>query len=318
MKDNYGRTINYLRVSVTNRCNLKCQYCIPKSMTYKENEKALLSLDELYQVIKAYCEIGINKVRITGGEPLVREGIIEWISRVSKLPQIKDLAMTTNGVLLKKYAKDLKEAGLNRLNISLDSLDPDSYKSITGGGQLSSVLEGIQTAQMVGLAEIKINTVLIKDFNDHCITSFVDWTKKEAIDVRFIELMPIGEGIQWSKDRFVSAETVLKKVPELYKIETLDQSSPATYYQLPDGKGKVGLIKPVSCKFCNRCNRMRLTAEGKIKYCLLSEETFDMKKSLRNEKEINGAVKKTILNKPKDHQLESNSYITTNMFNIGG
>jgi cyclic pyranopterin phosphate synthase len=318
MKDNYGREINYLRVSVTNCCNLRCAYCVPESASFDKYNQELLSLEELYKVIREFSELGINKIRITGGEPLIRPGVIELVEKVAKLEQIRDLAMTTNGILLKKFAKALKEAGLHRLNISLDSLDEVAYSDITGGGQLKTVLEGMEEARKVGLGPIKINTVLIKGFNDHSIKDFVEWTRNENVEVRFIELMPIGHGIGWAKDGYLSAETVLEITPELKPMITTDSSATATYYQLPGAKGKIGLIKPVSCKFCHNCNRMRLTADGKLKFCLLDDHTLDLKDSLRDGKQITNILQYAIQQKPEKHRLENNQYTTTNMFKIGG
>ncbi|TCT16729.1 cyclic pyranopterin monophosphate synthase subunit MoaA [Natranaerovirga pectinivora] len=321
MKDSYGREINYLRVSITNRCNLKCRYCVPEGEIFQEKESNLLTLDEMYCIIKAFTKVGINKVRITGGEPLIRPGIIEFVEKISKLEGIKDLAMTTNGILLKKYAKDLKETGLSRLNISLDTLNAQDYTSITGGGQLEKVLDGIKEARAVGLGPIKINTVLIKGFNDHMIEEFVEWSIKEKVELRFIELMPIGHGISWAKEKFISAETVLKTVPDLREINSTDKSSPAQYYELSDGKGKIGLIKPVSCKFCNHCNRIRVTSQGDIKFCLLNNDKVNIKDILRNSTEIRrieDIIEYSIMEKPEFHQLENNQYMKTNMYNIGG
>ena len=193
MKDQYGREINYLRVSITDLCNLRCQYCMPESGVEKKEHSKILSFEEIIQIVNAAVELGINKIRITGGEPLVRKGVVSLIHSLSKIEGIKDLAMTTNGILLKEYAKDLKDAGLNRVNVSLDTLREDRYNTITRGGNIENVMEGLEAAMTVGLTPLKINTVVIKNFNDDEIMDFAQMTLNLPIDVRFIELMPIGQ-----------------------------------------------------------------------------------------------------------------------------
>ena len=318
MIDSYGRNINYLRISITDLCNLRCRYCMPEKGITKIQRDQILRLEEIYELAKIFVSLGVNKVRITGGEPLIRKGILNLIENVGKLNGIKDFAMTTNGILLKKYAGNLRSAGLNRVNVSLDTLDEKKYHDITRGGCLKDVLEGIEEARKVGLAPIKLNTVLIGGFNDSEIESFVNLTKYEKIDVRFIELMPIGQTKDWSLNKFISNKTVLEKVKELKKIERKDVSSPAEYYKLPDGKGRVGLISPVSHKFCRNCNRVRLTADGKLKDCLLSDYEIDLKSALRNGGNLKKIIIDSINNKPKEHNLEKGEYVKRNMTAIGG
>lgn len=318
MKDSYGRNINYLRISVTDLCNLRCKYCMPEEGISKVNHRDVLSIEEIEKVVGAFVHLGVNKVRLTGGEPLVRNGIVSIVEKIAALDGIKDLAMTTNGILLKKYAHDLKAAGLNRVNISLDTLKTEKYDYITRGGKLKSVLEGIKEAKKVGLTPIKINTVLIGGFNEDEIEDFVRLTEKEEIDIRFIELMPIGEAIDLESKHYVSNQLVLDKVPELIKTETKDISSPAVYYKLPNGKGKVGIINPISCKFCEHCNRVRLTAQGKLKLCLHSNEEIDLKSALRKDEDIEKIIVDAIMKKPESHKLESGEYVKKKMNQIGG
>ncbi|KAA8674722.1 GTP 3',8-cyclase MoaA [Clostridium sp. HV4-5-A1G] len=318
MIDSYERNINYLRISVTDLCNLRCRYCMPEKGITKIQHDQILRLEEIYELAKIFVSLGIKKIRITGGEPLIRKGIINLIENIGKLNKIKDFAMTTNGILLKKYAGNLKNAGLNRVNVSLDTLDQKKYYDVTRGGCLKDVFEGIEEARKVGLAPIKLNTVLISGFNDSEIESFVNLTKYEKIDVRFIELMPIGRTKDWSLNKFISNKTVLEKVKELKKIERKDVSSPAEYYKLPDGKGRVGLISPVSHKFCRNCNRVRLTADGKLKDCLLSDYEIDLKSALRNGGNLKKIIIDSINNKPKEHNLEKGEYVKRNMTAIGG
>lgn len=286
MIDSYGRNINYLRISVTDLCNLRCRYCMPEKGVTKKQCDEILRLEEIYELAKIFVSLGVNKIRVTGGEPLIRKGVLNLIENISNLKGIEDFAITTNGIFLKKYAKDLKNAGLNRVNVSLDTLDEKKYHNITNGGCLKDVLEGIKEAKRVGLTPIKLNTVLVGGFNDNEIESFVNLTKYEEIDVRFIELMPIGEAKNWSLDKFISSKVVLEKVKDLRSITNEDISSPAKYYKLPNGKGRVGLINAISCKFCDNCNRVRLTADGKVKPCLHSNNEIDLRSSLRNGEDV--------------------------------
>ncbi|AOR24762.1 GTP 3',8-cyclase MoaA [Clostridium taeniosporum] len=318
MIDSYGRRINYLRISVTELCNLRCKYCMPEKGIKKCSHNDILRIEEFLEIAKSFVNKGIDKIRITGGEPLVRKGVLSLIKGISEIEGVKDLALTTNGVFLKEYAKKLKEAGLNRVNISLDTLNENKYKHITNGGDINKVLEGIKEAKKVGLTPIKLNIVLIKDFNEDEIEDFINLTRDEEIDVRFIELMPIGELKYWALNRYLSNDIVLEKNKELIEIESQDKSSPAKYYKLPDGKGRVGIINPISCKFCDNCNRLRLTADGKVKTCLHSDDEIDIGKVLRNGENIDNTIVKIVKNKPKEHNLEQGDYINRTMTTIGG
>ncbi|GAU76775.1 GTP 3',8-cyclase MoaA [Fusibacter sp. 3D3] len=318
MIDGYGRKINYLRLSITDRCNLRCQYCMPEEGVEKLKHSDILSLEEIDEMVSAFVSLGINKIRVTGGEPLVRNGIVSLIEMIRRHPEIKDLALTTNGLLLKQMAKSLKEAGLDRVNVSLDSLKPEKYFRMTRGGSLETVLSGIEEAKRVGLTPIKLNVVIIGGFNDDEIVDFVRMTEDEAIDVRFIELMPIGEVAKWSIKNYLPNKVVLEKVPELIPVVSQDPASPAQYYKLPNGKGKVGLISPISCKFCTNCNRIRLTSEGKLKYCLHSDEEFDLKKALSDKLDLTEYIQQSILNKPLEHHIGKGDIVMRNMVQVGG
>lgn len=318
MKDSFGRKINYLRISLTDRCNLRCRYCMPeKGIANKLGHEDILTLEENYDLIKEFVELGIDKIRFTGGEPLIRKGIVDLIERVNKLEGVKEITMTTNGLLLKDMAKSLRDAGLNRVNISLDTLDEDKYQEITRGGKLSKVLEGIEEAIRVGLTPIKINTVLVGGFNDDEIQDLVDLTKK-GIDIRFIELMPIGEAANFAQEKFISNNRIIEVVEGLIPIKRDDPSSPATYYKLPNATGKIGLINPISCKFCRDCNRVRLTSTGKLKLCLHSNREIDLNEALKTGQDIRNIILDSILTKEEGHHLEDNQYITRNMNQIGG
>lgn len=291
---------------------------MPSDGVNKMTHSDILTFEQLYDVINILSELGINKVRLTGGEPLVRKGVVNFIDRINNIKTINDLAMTTNGQLLNSCAKDLKNAGLKRLNISIDTLDDKKYSEITRGGKLSETLKGIEKAQNLGFEKIKLNVVLIGGFNDDEIESFVNLTKTENIDVRFIELMPIGECSKWSLDNFVSTAEVIKRCNELEPIVYDDISSPAKYYKLPNAKGKVGLINPISCKFCQNCNRIRITADGKLKNCLHSDNEMNLKPYIYDNNDLKEIIIKSIMAKPKEHNLENGDYIKKNMIKIGG
>lgn len=291
---------------------------MPEEGIPKVDHKDILFVEEIEGIAKIFVKLGVNKIRLTGGEPLVRKGILDIVERIGKLEGIRDFAMTTNGLLLKEYAKDLKVLGLKRVNISLDTLDDKKYSSITRIGSLQRVMKGIEAAKEVGLTPIKINTVLVGGFNDDEIEDLVRLTEKEEIDVRFIELMPIGEAIKLKADHFLSNEIVLQRVPNLIKIDGEDPSSPAVYYKLPNGKGKVGLINPVSCKFCKNCNRVRLTSQGKLKLCLHSDVEIDLREALRRGQAIEKIIMDAISKKPESHNLEDGVYVSKKMYQIGG
>ena len=291
---------------------------MPSSGIQKIAHAAILTLEELDEIVGAFAKLGITKVRITGGEPLARKGIITLIEKISRHERITDLALTTNGTFLNTMAQDLKNAGLKRVNISVDSLDDKKYNMMTRGGKLKEVLKGIEKAKEVGLTPIKLNVVLIGGFNDDEIESFVSLTQDEAIDVRFIELMPIGEVAKWSQDNFLPNDYILEAVPTLVKMKKVDLRSPALYYQLAGAKGRVGLISPVSCKFCHTCNRVRLTSEGKLKHCLHSNEEFDLKEVLRQGNSLTDFIQYAMLQKPLEHTIEEGSFIARNMIQVGG
>lgn len=317
MKDAFDRTINYLRISVTDLCNLRCKYCMPENGIIKKPHEDILSIEEIETIVRAAAELGITKVRITGGEPLVRNGFLEICQRIGAIDSLKEICITTNGVLLANMANDLKQAGVTRVNISLDTLDPVKFKQITRNGELSDVLSGMQAAREAGLLPLKINTVLIGGFNDNEISDFVEMTRNEEIDVRFIELMPMGECVNWDKSCFIPASRVLEREP---RLEPLFKEGAAveTLYHIPGYKGKVGLINPMSQPFCSECNRIRVTADGKLKTCLHSADEIELK-GLSPEA-IKERMKEAILNKPLRHYLNEHakSESARGMSQIGG
>lgn len=318
MKDAYGRSLKYLRVSVTDRCNLRCRYCMPAEGIEKIQHQEVLSLEAIETMVRAMANLGVEKVRLTGGEPLIRNGIVDLVSHLNQIPGIKELVLTTNGLKLASMAADLKAAGLKRVNISLDTLDPVKFEYMTRGGKLQDVLDAIEAAKQVGLTPIKINVVLIQGFNDDEISRFVEWTRTEPIEIRFIELMPIGEVASWSSEKFMSNGAVLERVPELSPCQGSDPASPATMYQLQGGKGRVGLISPISCKFCDHCNRLRLTSTGEMKYCLHSNEETNLRPFLEDISAMEEAILQAVKLKPRQHQLEEGYIISRNMVEVGG
>ncbi|KAB3533522.1 GTP 3',8-cyclase MoaA [Alkaliphilus serpentinus] len=321
MKDIYSRRINYMRISITDLCNLRCQYCMPEEgIRNKKLHKEILTFEEIISIVEAGAKLGINKIRITGGEPLVRRDILQLIDGVAAIDGVDDIALTTNGIFLKDMAKDLKRAGLKRVNISIDSLKPNRFKEITRGGDLYKVLDGIQEAINLGMTPIKLNTVIIGGFNDDEVVDFAQLTLKDEIDVRFIELMPVGEASQWATERFISNHEVKKSIGELIPIHE-KTSGPAEYYRLPEGKGRVGFINPISSHFCGSCNRIRLTSDGRLKPCLHSNHEIDIMQVVRNNpQEIAEVLKNSIMQKPERHFLYSNRHEISkrNMSEIGG
>lgn len=293
---------------------------MPEEGLCKKDHKEILRIEEIEEIVREGVKLGIEKVRITGGEPLIRKGIIELIGMISRIEEIKDLAITTNGILLKEYAKDLKNAGLNRVNISIDSLDKRKYHKITRGGDIKKVLEGIEEARKVQLTPIKLNTVLIGGFNDDEIEDFVKLTYNEKIDVRFIELMPLGQASTWAKEHFIPNTTVLDRFPQLLPLCKEDKGSPAKYYKLPNGQGRIGLINPISSHFCSSCNRIRITADGKIKPCLHSNYEINIRDLLKQNIKLLDILELAVKSKPKEHTINDNEYepVLRNMYQIGG
>jgi cyclic pyranopterin phosphate synthase len=291
---------------------------MPEEGVEKLNREDILSYEEISKIVEVMAGMGVDKIRITGGEPLIRPGIEELIKMLNAHDQVREIVMTTNGTLLADKAEALKKAGLKRVNISLDTLDPDKFKFMTRGGNLEDVLAGIEAAKRVGLTPLKINVVLINGFNDDEIEKFVMMTKDDSIDVRFIELMPIGEVANWSKSHFISNQMVLERMPELKATTRQDPSSPANYYKLPDAKGRVGLISPISCMFCDMCNRVRITSDGFLKQCLHGHEELALRPLLKSVQLLEHTLKRTVFEKPEEHEIEKGSALNRNMVEVGG
>ena len=275
MTDPYGRTITYLRLSVTERCNLRCRYRMPEEGVFKKSHNDMLTEEEMIQAVKAAASLGIQKLRITGGEPLVKKNIVSICKNCAAVPGIREVCITTNGILLPQYAADLKTAGVTRVNLSLDTLDAQKYASITRWGSLDDAMAGLHAALNAGFEKVKINAVLIGSFNDEEVPKLAELTKQYPVDVRFIELMPMQESNEFGQAAFLPVKTVLEKLPEAEPVSP--DGSVARLYRLPGAIGNVGLISPVSDHFCASRNRLRLTADGKIKPCLHSNDEFSVK-----------------------------------------
>lgn len=317
MIDKYGRQIDYMRISVTELCNLRCRYCMPEEGIVKRDHEEMMTAEETIDAVKAAVSLGVKKIRVTGGEPLVKRGIVELCENIAAVDGVEELCMTTNGTLLPGYARELRAAGVDRVNISLDTLKADRYKEITRIGELSEALSGIEAAFEAGFEKVKINTVLMGGFNDDEIEDFVRLTIDRPLEVRFIELMPIGGGIEFEKARFISCVRVLESVPGLEPLDMTD--GVAAMYALPGAKGRVGLIRPISCDFCEGCNKIRLTADGMLKPCLHSGAEISIKG--RSREEMTEVIREAILSKPQMRETldaENPSHAGRNMNSIGG
>lgn len=319
MKDGQGRKVDYLRISVTDRCNLRCIYCMPEKGIEKKEHEDILRYEDIIKVVKSAAVLGIKKVRYTGGEPLVMRNIDKLIYETARIPGIEDIAITTNGILLNDMAEELNKAGLKRVNISLDTLNKYKFKNVTRIGDLDKVLNSIDKCISLGMNPVKINTVLMRGINDMEVDDFINLSKKMPIEIRFIELMPIGEGVKLYESSKMSFREILDEHPELISVKTKPGST-AELYTLKGAKGKIGFISPISCKFCSSCNRIRLTSTGTIKPCLHSKDEISLRELLYNEVALTEALKAAIFNKPLEHHLveESQSRSEKMMYQIGG
>ena len=298
MKDRYGRTIKYLRLSVTDLCNCRCVYCIGENGVPRLPHSAILSFEEIEEIVRAAVSLGVTKVRLTGGEPLVRRGIDELVRRLRGIEGVEELAMTTNGARLAEYAARLKSAGLDRLNVSLDTLDPEKFRRITRIGELRDTLDGLDAARRAGFERIKLNTVLMGGVNDDEIAEIAALAKDGAFDVRFIELMPIGECTDWDRRRFLPAERVLEYLP---KGERVPSDGVAELWRPAGFRGTVGLIRPLSHRFCADCDRIRVTADGCLKPCLHSAREIPLRG--RHGEALVRTIAEGMQAKPREHHM---------------
>ena len=295
MLDGCAREITYLRLSATDLCNLRCRYCMPAEGVAKREHSGICSIEELTEITRQAAALGVRKVRITGGEPLVRRGSITLCRNIAALDGVEEVCLTTNGMALPRFAAPLREAGVSRLNVSLDTLRPDRFAHMTRVGRLDHVLDGLRAAKAAGFTGTKLNVVLLKGFNEDEIPDFVDLACRYPLEVRFIELMPIGEGAQVE---FLPASAVLDAYPAL---EEAGESGSARRYRIPGGEGMVGLIEPLSHRFCHRCDRIRVTADGKLKPCLHSGQEIPLR-GLAGEG-LREAIRSGITAKPPRHYM---------------
>jgi cyclic pyranopterin phosphate synthase len=310
-QDDFGRAINYLRVSVTDRCNLRCIYCMPEDGIVKSDHGAILSYEELALIVRAAAELGVRKVRLTGGEPLARLGLAEFVGMVTATPGIDDVSLTTNGTLLARHATELVEAGLGRVNVSLDTLRPDRFATITRRARLDDVWAGVEAAKAAGLAPIKFNMVVVRGLNDDEVVDFARRTLSAGWHVRYIELMPIGANVDWAGQGSVPIPEIRERIESelgpLAPVHGPTGNGPARYYQLIGGEGTIGFIGAMSDHFCQTCNRLRLTADGKLRPCLMSAREIDLRPALRSGAGLE-AVKKLLAQaihaKPQRHHLD--------------
>ena len=326
MLDRFGRAITYLRVSITDRCNHHCSYCRSPKDTFKRREE-ILSFDDITRVVRILAGMGMTKVRLTGGEPLVRKDAPTLVGMLSSVDGIAEVTMTTNAVLLGRYARELKERGLTRLNISLDTLDPGRYRDMTGGGLIGPVLQGIEAAQAEGFSPLRINTVLMRGVNEDDLSGIIDYAASIGATLRFIECMPMRDGLDW-KAHYLPISEVLARPDIKERVDVTAQAerrNEAAFF-LPlknkEGKGKVGFISPISNRFCENCNRLRLTADGKIRTCLPSDYDIDLLSALKqgsDDTRVASLIREAVLLKPETGEYNfSDEGRKRSMLQIGG
>jgi cyclic pyranopterin phosphate synthase len=306
--DKFNRVVDYVRISVTDRCDFRCVYCMSEEMTFLPREQ-ILSLEEIQLIATAFVELGVKKIRLTGGEPLVRNGVAQLVQNIASLPGLKELNMTSNGSQLPRLASELKTAGLNRLNISLDSLNPQKFKELTRTGNLDAVLEGIQAAKQQGFSQIKLNAVILKGRNDDEILDLINYIRENELDISFIEEMPLGQISEHDREQtFMSSDEIRTLIQAQFPIEKMDHTSggPSEYWRFKDDhNSRVGFISPHSHNFCGSCNRVRLTAEGKLLLCLGNEHSVDLRDVVRKNpgdlEPVKQAIRDAMLIKPERH-----------------
>jgi cyclic pyranopterin phosphate synthase len=309
VQDAFSRKIDYLRISVTDRCNLRCRYCMPEEGVPSVGHGAVLSYEELYRVARVAVDLGVRKIRLTGGEPLVRKGLIEFIASLTELPQKPELTLTTNGLLLAEKALELKQAGLSRINVSLDTLQPERFREMTRREGLEQVLAGLAAAERVGLAPIKINMVPIRGVNADEIGDFGRLSLEHPWQIRFIEFMPVSSGLDYGSDQLYPAERIMADLQQLAAISAEPRNGilgPARIYRLAGAPGSVGIIHAVSEHFCRECNRLRVTADGQLRPCLLSDREIDLRQMLRDgidDCALSKVLQESVNEKPERHCL---------------
>ena len=310
LQDRYQRKVTYLRLSVTDRCDLRCVYCMAEEMRFLPRAE-ILSLEELFEVAAAAVELGVTKIRITGGEPLVRRGVVALMARIAALPGLRELTLTTNGTQLVRYAEDLRAAGVARINVSLDTLRPGRYRALTRHGELSRVLAGIEAAQQAGFERIKLNAVVLKGRNEDEIVDLVRFARRRGLDISFIEEMPLGAIDDHDRScAFFSSESVKAAIEACYPLTSVaeDSGGPARYYRMADSPSRIGFISPYSHNFCDTCNRVRVTVQGRLLLCLGQEHSVDLRRILRSSPGDRQALRDAFVGamalKPKGHDFD--------------
>ena len=325
--DRFGRVHNNLRISVTDRCNIRCFYCMPADNVEFMPRAELLSFEEIERLVRVGTQVGIDRVRLTGGEPLVRRDLHLLVSTLAAISGIRDIGLTTNAVLLSEQAQQLKDAGLKRLNISLDALDPEVFKRVTRRDSYDKVIEGIAAARAAGFSPIKLNAVSVKGMTEDQIIPFAQLARETDTEVRFIEFMPLDADSQWQRDKVLFAAEIMARIQAefglLQPVASSNPNAPANDFTFADGKGRIGLIASVSQPFCSTCNRFRVTADGKLRNCLFSHEETDVRELLRgavSDEEIATAMISCVDAKGPGHQINSADFIQPNrpMYSIGG
>ena len=307
--DRYGRTVDYIRLSITDRCDFRCVYCMSEDMTFLPREE-VLSLEECVRLVSTFIDLGVGKVRITGGEPLVRKNALWLFQEIGQLPGLRELVVTTNGSQLEQHAQALRDAGVRRINISLDSLDAERFRKITRVGDLNKVLKGIQAAKAAKFERIKLNTVMMRGFNDDERITLVDFALQQGIDIAFIEEMPLGEVDHTRTSTYVSNDETLKLLQTRYTMVSSAETTggPAHYWRIPGSETRVGFISPHSHNFCESCNRVRITCKGELYLCLGQEDKVDLMPLLRNFPNDNAPLREAIIGsmqiKPKGHDFD--------------
>ncbi len=326
LMDNFARRINYLRISVTDRCNLRCRYCMPDEGIALISHDEVLRYEEILRVARLFGQLGIDKIRLTGGEPLARKGVLDLIRGISQIREIGDLSLTTNGILLEEFAADLAGVGIKRINVSLDTLDREKFAYITRRDRFPEVKIGIEKAIDVGLFPVKLNVVAIKGFNDDEILQFARLTMEKPLTVRFIEFMPTAGVDFWNRDDVLTIDMIRKKIGKLGTLIPVngdERDGPAARFRLEGAAGELGFISPISSHFCKDCNRLRLTPDGKLRACLFSDNEIDLKYHLRNrcsDEKLKDLLMTALRNKPKRHTIDTSLFrkCQRNMSTIGG
>ncbi|MBT5469347.1 MAG: GTP 3',8-cyclase MoaA [Nitrospina sp.] len=312
--DGMGRTIVNLRISVTDRCNFRCTYCMPADNVEFMDRSNLLTFEEIQRVAQIVSRMGINRLRLTGGEPLMRKNLPVLIKMLNEVDGIDDIAMTTNAYFLKEHAQSLKDAGLKRLNVSLDALDPEKFRDVNRRDCLQSVLDGLDTARKVGFKSIKINAVAVRNFSETEIMGLIEMGRSEGFEIRFIEFMPLDSDKVWERDKVLFGHEIVDMIKENYELVPIDNSleiGPASEYNFADGKGKIGIITAVSNPFCDHCNRIRMTADGKLRTCLFSEDETNLKDLIRTgatDETIIETLKQAVLLKEPGHKINLDDF----------